>query len=462
MPKVSVIIPVYNVKSYLQECLDSVIHQTLREIEIICVDDGSTDGSMNILREYAAREPRMVVLEQQNRGAGAARNRGLAAARGKYWIFLDSDDFFDLDMLSACFEKLEEDGSDVVVFQSEQYNIRTGERMRMSSQWEPKSSPFSPVEETTHIFNMFQTTVWNKMFRASFVLKHGLQFQEIPRANDMYFSLLSLALARKISVIPRVFLTYRTGMNTNLQATAYQTPESFWQAFKSAKSKLRECGLYEKYEQSFLNLLLSVVRGNLSKIKNFPAAYVELCELIRKEGEQEFAVFNHPTDYYFSQLTYIQYCCIFRRNAESGFRDEGMISTLSRLRHKKVIVYGMGQIGLLLIPYLHQSAEVHLLGACTSSTAEDELWSYQGIELPVRNIRQWRQTEPEASILVATTEKFYKEIIRSCQEAGVGNILVPWPELLNACYNYEYERIHKFYEQGICQLDNPERREEEG
>ena len=92
-PIVSVIMPVYNGETYLRQCLDSVVNQTLKEIEIICVDDGSSDRSVEILKEYAAKDERVMVLQQANAGAGAARNNGLSKASGKYLSFLDSDDF---------------------------------------------------------------------------------------------------------------------------------------------------------------------------------------------------------------------------------------------------------------------------------------------------------------------------------------------------------------------------------
>ena len=96
---VSVVIPVYNAAPWLRQCLDSVVGQTLREIEIICVDDGSTDESPQILEEYAQADERVRILHQQNQYAGVARNNGLAHASGKYIIFWDSDDYFDLDAL---------------------------------------------------------------------------------------------------------------------------------------------------------------------------------------------------------------------------------------------------------------------------------------------------------------------------------------------------------------------------
>ena len=93
-PKVSIIMPVYNVEAYLRECLDSILVQTLSDIEIICVDDGSTDSSRDILYAYAEKDHRVTVLCQQNQTAGAARNYGMSVAKGEYLIFLDADDFF--------------------------------------------------------------------------------------------------------------------------------------------------------------------------------------------------------------------------------------------------------------------------------------------------------------------------------------------------------------------------------
>lgn len=99
IPSVSVIIPVYNVDKYLRECLDSILAQTLQEWELICINDGSTDGSSAILAEYAAKDNRINVIKQQNRGQGAARNIGLKQAVGEYIYFLDSDDYLVPDAL---------------------------------------------------------------------------------------------------------------------------------------------------------------------------------------------------------------------------------------------------------------------------------------------------------------------------------------------------------------------------
>ena len=96
-PLVSVIVPVYNMSKYLRQCLDSVLSQTLKEIEIICVDDGSTDDSLEILSEIAVKDSRVRVLQQENKGSGAARNYGISEARGEYIAFMDSDDWYPSD-----------------------------------------------------------------------------------------------------------------------------------------------------------------------------------------------------------------------------------------------------------------------------------------------------------------------------------------------------------------------------
>ena len=120
-PFVSVIVPVYNVEKYLRECLDSICGQTLKNIEIICVNDGSTDGSLAILEEYASRDSRMRIISQENRGLSAARNAGLSVARGKYIYFMDSDDVSPQGALGRMFAEMEANSLDVLFFGAESF-----------------------------------------------------------------------------------------------------------------------------------------------------------------------------------------------------------------------------------------------------------------------------------------------------------------------------------------------------
>ena len=112
-PAISVIVPIYNVEPYLGECLDSLCGQTLRNIEIIGVDDGSTDGSGALLDEYAAKDKRIIAVHQKNAGVSAARNAGMRLARGEYLAFVDGDDWMDADFLQKLYTMAQEYGADI-------------------------------------------------------------------------------------------------------------------------------------------------------------------------------------------------------------------------------------------------------------------------------------------------------------------------------------------------------------
>lgn len=115
-PKISIIIPVYNTESYLRQCLDSVSNQTLKDIEIICMDDGSKDNSLDLLREYERNDKRFKVLIQENQGLGVARNKCLNEASGEYIMFLDSDDWLDLDACRTLYETAKNNELDILMF----------------------------------------------------------------------------------------------------------------------------------------------------------------------------------------------------------------------------------------------------------------------------------------------------------------------------------------------------------
>ena len=205
--KVSVIIPVYNVENYLRQNLQSVADQTIRDIEIICVDDGSTDSSYSIIEEFAEKDSRFIPVKQENGGAGAARNNGLRRARGKYLSFLDSDDFFDPAMLEEAYNKAEETKADFVVFGSDQYYEDTNEFKSVS--WVvrypelPPYQPFGRRAMTDNIFKVFVGWAWDKLYNREWVLQNNLWFQEQRTSNDMLFVFSAVAIAKRIAYVEK-------------------------------------------------------------------------------------------------------------------------------------------------------------------------------------------------------------------------------------------------------------------
>ena len=204
--KVSVILPVYNGEKYIKKCMESLIDQTLKEIEIICVDDGSVDGTLEALKEYENLD-NVTVITQENAGAGAARNKGMSYAKGEYLSFLDADDIFEKDMLEVAYNKAVEDKADMVVFNSDQYYEETQEYKK--ADWTlryakiPPYTPFKHRQMTDNVFKVFVGWAWDKLFLKEFVDKYALKFQEQRTSNDMFFVFMATVLSNRITVVPK-------------------------------------------------------------------------------------------------------------------------------------------------------------------------------------------------------------------------------------------------------------------
>jgi glycosyltransferase involved in cell wall biosynthesis len=197
-PKISIIIPVYNVEPYLRQCLDSAAGQTLKEIEIICIDDGSTDNSLEILNEYANKDDRFIVLKRQNRGAGAARNAGIAAASGEYVGFVDSDDYIGLNFFEKLYSKTIGTSADIVKGAVRSVDCNGKESM---------SGPrFKDIKENRAYFNW---TFWSAIYKRKFLKDNKIDFPEdIITGQDNVFLAKAVVLAGEIEFCETVFYVY--------------------------------------------------------------------------------------------------------------------------------------------------------------------------------------------------------------------------------------------------------------
>ena len=198
-PRVSIIVPVYNTENYLPDCLNSLLNQTLKEIEIICVDDGSTDNSLSILKKYSKMDNRIIVLEQENKGGGMARNFGMSIAKGEYLIFLDSDDFFNENLLYETVKAADNFLADIVICLFKRYNNTSGNYLHDNYGFIKNNFPnymFNYHTNPNKFFQSFTPATWNKLFRHSFIKEHGLYFQDNKRTNDLFFTSTSLAAKR--------------------------------------------------------------------------------------------------------------------------------------------------------------------------------------------------------------------------------------------------------------------------
>lgn len=209
MPKVSVIIPVYNVKQYLRQCLDSVINQTLKDIEIICVDDGSTDGSEYILDEYAAKDQRIHVFHKTNSGYGHTMNMGLDLATGEYIGIIESDDYAELNMFESLFNKAYELQTDMV--KSDFFNYYNfGDYYHCVYNNINADKDIVNIYDDVSIINA-NASIWSAIYRREFLLTNNIRFNETAGASyqDTSFYVKCLLAASRIGYVRKAFLHYR-------------------------------------------------------------------------------------------------------------------------------------------------------------------------------------------------------------------------------------------------------------
>ena len=278
-PKISVIIPVYNSENYLKECLDSLLKQTFKEIEIICVDDGSTDNSLSILEKYAKKDNRIIILKQKNQGAGVARNYGMKIAKGEYLLFLDSDDFFKKEMIQVLVNTATKINSDIIIFKFAQYNQITGkfihQKISKKRKWWP-NGVFNYSLNPNKIFISFKVCAWNKLFRHSFIKENGLYFQDNKRTNDLYFTSTSLVVAKSIYFLDKELIYYRIGLTNNSQSTNDLYPLDFYKALLALKNFLEQKNIFSKLKDGYKDFAKIITIYNLNNNKKNIYLYEEL------------------------------------------------------------------------------------------------------------------------------------------------------------------------------------------
>ena len=211
-PKVSVLIPVYNAEKYVEQCLAALSAQCFSDFEIICLDDGSRDSSVKVLRDVMRREPRLRLIEQANAGVAAARNRLLAEARGKYVAFVDADDWAEPDYLQVLFDAAEKENADITKCFFKEFDTRTGtfQAACCASRFY-KNPGDSPAEK--FLCGYYDSVVWGKLWRLDFLRAHGLTFLNGQVAEDLAFVTQAFCLARKITLVRRELYIYRKGVD---------------------------------------------------------------------------------------------------------------------------------------------------------------------------------------------------------------------------------------------------------
>ncbi len=287
MVKVSVIVPVYNVEKYLRQCLDSICAQTLSDIEIICVNDGSTDSSLEILNEYKEADERFLVISQENQYASVARNNGMKHATGEYLVFWDSDDFFEETALEKMYEQAKKCDADVCVCGANRYFEEQDMLVKASIYVREEYVPaevFNIKTNPDYILNFTNESGWNKMFRRSFMEEKNIDFLPVRNGEDVYMVMRALCLAGSITTVGERLVTYRVNQKSNLVGTMYKTPLDPFIAWEKTAKSLKEAEVFP--ERSFVNKCISsmiYLLRNLSNRQAFDEAVAYIKEHVLEE-----------------------------------------------------------------------------------------------------------------------------------------------------------------------------------
>lgn len=375
MIKVSVIIPVYNAEQYLQQCLDSLCMQTLQDIEIICVDDGSTDDSLAILEEYRKRDSRVKVFHQKNQYAGVARNVGMCHAIGKYLSFLDADDFFEENFLEKMYIAAEMNSSDIVICRVNYFDDNsqkiTPRNVEEELNYLPENTnSFSRRDIPNHLFQITNGWAWDKLFRTDFIGELGIQFQPYRIANDGFFVYAALAQADKITKIDDFLVYQRINNGQSLSNTREKTWHCGFDMLYAIRDYLQENKLYDIVQQSFLNFSMKYVVWSFEgmrswKIKThiYDAIREELVPALKMEGLEEDYFYNKDCYSRYSYIithTYDEYVSSLFEEKQRVIHDlnRKLIHMTQRADKKiwlfpyslvekgsRIVLYGAGEVG---------------------------------------------------------------------------------------------------------------------
>ncbi|MBO5435182.1 glycosyltransferase family 2 protein [bacterium] len=312
MPKISIVMPIYNMEKYLHETIPCLLNQTFKDFELICIDDGSTDKSLKILTDYSQKDKRIQVYTQSNQGAATARNYGINKANGEYLLILDSDDVYHQEMLEKLYNKAIDTNADITICHSVEFNNLTGENL--TSDWIindgmlPNKKTFNHKDIPKNIIGFTQGWSWDKLYKTEFVKQNNLRFQNLKATNDMYFVMLSLVLANKITVIQDVLIRHRQNNINSISNSRDKNPYCFIEAIYKLKTSLEERNLYEPIKQSFINWIVEFCFWHLDTLK-LKKNKINLAKKLKNVVFEDLGVYQLDKSYFYHEQTYNRVHC---------------------------------------------------------------------------------------------------------------------------------------------------------
>jgi len=276
-PLISILIPVYNVHKFLKDSLTSVKNQTYSNLEIICIDDGSTDGSFEILKHFSQEDPRFKVFTQENKGIGYTRNALLSKIQGEYFAFVDSDDQIVENYIEKLYSVAKTMHADVV--RCGHWESRNGEKKDCNP--DRRKGPVADQTVKKLLAGYHDSIVWGKLIKTSLLQNIQIRFCETGVSEDLSFIMLLFALTPSIVTIPDLLYIYQRD-NVNAITSRQNRGNVFLGRLKNIIYVCEELKKREKIDKPTANLLTKLLLHHLSSLRKLPT----------ERQQQETAVFN--------------------------------------------------------------------------------------------------------------------------------------------------------------------------
>ena len=400
--KVSVVIPCYNAMPWLTSMLDSVLAQTLSPIEIICVDDGSTDNTLDVLREYEQKQG-IIVISQQNLYAGVARNSGMAIAKGDYITFWDADDLYHADYLSTMYGLIISEEADIAVCQG--YDLDTKSNVttkKYNINFDlTEGEKVINRQKASRLFQVYNLAPWNKLFRLGFLKENELLFSDSMKSNDLTLDLQSKVLAKRIALTEKRLFTRRSHIDTSITNRMDEYPYSSYYECLKVKKFLEAEKLLHELEETFQICCFDCMEHMIRMLKD-------------KKIIQEV--------WQFIQDSYITTFGLDR------LKDEGSSKTIkvykmpyedvvkkARLNDRSVVFYGAGFKMLDILNKYYDGGESW--GDCHIWDANKDITELRGIKVSLP-ILEHKAPGIDTIIVTVVDTKIKEELVFSFKELG--------------------------------------------
>lgn len=450
MADISVIVPVYNVEQYLEECLDSLIAQTHKDMEFICINDGSTDNSLRILQKYAAWDARIKVVDKPNEGYGKTMNRGLAMASSPWIGIVESDDFVKTDMFERLYEAAKDSEADLVKCNFYKYKAKEGKNITCSKEYPEElfGKEFNPLKKP-EVYGA-HNSIWAGLYRKTFLDTNKIVFHETPGAayQDISFQFKVLSLAKKMKLIEEALIYYRTD---NLHSSVYNPDKIFCIADEMREIEdfiKKRPGEHQKilwpilarkkyydYRWNYLRLTPEFQFAFLKlmseefKADDRDGKFEKVC-WINKEDEQDFyEIINSPISY-------------FTRTKKKKHRDERIqaVGTANRRVFLKgilreieeseiTVIYGAGVRGKWVAERLIEKGvpASKLLFAVSRKDTKDKV-----LDIAVEEIDRLADRRKDLFVIIAVKGEAQIEMLGELQRLRIEEALVADEEFMEA------------------------------